>query len=79
MPTLYESSCARRTNENALGAGYPGVFTGNASKHALPFHEAPGFVRSAPMQVAQVLYNPMRFEIGSTSAAAVGTGFVAPA
>jgi ribosomal protein S18 acetylase RimI-like enzyme len=47
----------------ALGAGHPGVFTVNASNHAVSFYESLGFVRTAPMQVARVLYNPMRIEL----------------
>jgi hypothetical protein len=31
----------------------------------VPFYEALGFVRSAPMQVARVLYNPMRLQLDS--------------
>lgn len=38
---------------------HPGVFTVNASNHALPWYAAHGFVRTAPMQVALVPYNPM--------------------
>jgi len=47
------------------GAGHPGMFTVNASNHAVPFYEALGFVRTAPMQVARVPYNPMRVEVVS--------------
>lgn len=39
---------------------HPRVFTVNASNHALPFYEALGFERTAPMQVSIVRYNPMR-------------------
>jgi GNAT superfamily N-acetyltransferase len=53
----------------ALGAGHPGVFTVNASNHAVPFYEALGFVRAAPTQVRQVIYNPMRLELASRLAA----------
>jgi hypothetical protein len=42
-----------------------GAFTVNASNHAVPFYEALGFVRTAPVQVAQVLYNPMRLQMDS--------------
>jgi ribosomal protein S18 acetylase RimI-like enzyme len=52
------------------GAGHAGVFTVNASNAAVPFYEALGFVRTAPMQVAQVRYNPMR--LGSATAPLVG-------
>lgn len=53
---------ARAVALDAGGAAHPGVFTVNASNHALPFYESLGFVRSAPMQVAAVLYNPMRLD-----------------
>jgi len=49
----------------ALGDEHPGAFTVNASNHAVSFYAALGFVRTAPMQVAQVLYNPMRLELAS--------------
>jgi GNAT superfamily N-acetyltransferase len=49
----------------ALGSGHVGAFTVNASNHAVPFYEALGFVRTAPVQVAQVLYNPMRLQVDS--------------
>ena len=39
------------------------MFTVNASNHAVPFYEALGFVRTAPMQVARVPYNPMRVDV----------------
>lgn len=53
----------------------PGVFTVNASNHALPFYASLGFVRTAPMQVAAVLYNPMRFAVTAGAASVL----VAPA
>lgn len=65
--------------EAALAAGGTGVFTVNASNHALSFYEALGFVRTAPMQVAQVLYNPMRLDPDSARGLAADGGFVAPA
>lgn len=40
--------------------GHAGVFTVNASNVSVPFYAALGFERTAPMQVAQVRYNPMR-------------------
>ena len=46
----------------SAGAAHPGAFTVNASNHAVPFYEALGFVRTAPMQVAGVRYNPMRLD-----------------
>jgi GNAT superfamily N-acetyltransferase len=61
--------------ESASGARHPGVFTVNASNHALPFYESLGFVRTAPMQVAAVLYNPMRLDPGP----ATDSVLVAPA
>jgi GNAT superfamily N-acetyltransferase len=61
--------------ESASGARHPGVFTVNASNHALPFYESLGFVRTAPMQVAAVLYNPMKLDLGP----AADSVFVAPA
>jgi len=54
---------ARAVAIDAVGRpAHPGVFTVNASNHALPFYASFGFVRTAPMQVAAVPYNPMRFE-----------------
>lgn len=47
----------------AGAAAHPGVFTVNASNHALPFYVSLGFERTAPMQVADVLYNPMRLAL----------------
>lgn len=58
---------ARRLWETARAAAlaaapdHPGVFTVNASNYALPWYEAQGFERTAPMQVSLVRYNPMRF------------------
>lgn len=58
---------ARRLWETARAAAldgapdHPGVFTVNASNYAVPSYEALGFERTAPMQVAIVRYNPMRF------------------
>jgi len=52
----------------ALGPGHPGVFTVNASNFSVPFYQALGFERTAPMQVDKVRYNPMRL-----SMALVGT------
>jgi GNAT superfamily N-acetyltransferase len=49
-----------RARDAALGPGDAGIFTVNASNHALPFYTALGFERTAPMQVAAVPYNPMR-------------------
>lgn len=46
----------------ALGPGHPGIFTVNASNAAVPFYTALGFERTAPMQVSEVLYNPMRLD-----------------
>ena len=43
----------------AAAPDHPGVFTVNASNYAVPLYEALGFVRTAPMQVAIVRYNPM--------------------
>jgi GNAT superfamily N-acetyltransferase len=60
--------------ESASEARHPGVFTVNASNHALPFYESLGFVRTAPMQVAAVLYNPMKLDLGP----AANSVFVAP-
>ena len=57
---------ARRLWETARAAaldgdpGHPGVFTVNASNHALSLYEALGFERTAPMQLGIVRYNPMR-------------------
>jgi GNAT superfamily N-acetyltransferase len=48
----------------ALAPGHPGIFTVNASNYAVPFYAGLGFVRTAPMQVAAVLYNPMRLTMG---------------
>ena len=66
--------------------GHAGAFTVNASNHAVPFYEMLGFVRTAPMQVAQVVYNPMRLELGPSVGPGAGSGatagdarFVAPA
>jgi hypothetical protein len=42
---------------------HPGAFTVNASNHALPFYVSLCFERTAPMQVADVLYNPMRLAL----------------
>jgi len=52
----------------ALGPDHPGAFTVKASNHAVPFYESLGFVRSAPMQVSTVCYNPMRLALGSGGA-----------
>jgi ribosomal protein S18 acetylase RimI-like enzyme len=41
--------------------GHSGVFTVNASNYAVPSYLELGFERTAPMQVASVRYNPMRF------------------
>jgi GNAT superfamily N-acetyltransferase len=65
--------------DHALGVGHAGAFTVNASNHAVPFYEALGFVRSAPMQVAQVLYNPMRLDPDSAAGVAVDARFISPA
>lgn len=69
------SSLWETGRDAALGAGHPGFFTVNASNHAVPFYEALGFVRTAPMQVARVLYNPMRLELDSS----LDSRLVAPA
>lgn len=60
--------CARAA---ALAPGHQGVFTVNSSNHAVPLYESLGFVRSAPMQVARVRYNPMRLDPALVRAAAV--------
>lgn len=57
--------CARAA---ALAPGHLGAFTVNSSNHAVPLYEALGFVRSAPMQVARVRYNPMRLDAALTRA-----------
>lgn len=45
----------------ALEAGNPGVFTVNASNHAVPVYEKMGFVRTAEMQCKNgIYYNPMQ-------------------
>jgi GNAT superfamily N-acetyltransferase len=70
---------ARRLWETARSAaldasaatGHPGAFTVNASNVAVPFYEALGFVRTAPMQDGDIRYNPMR--LGSARAPLVGT------
>lgn len=49
---------------SALDAAHPGVFTVNASNHALPFYAALGFVPTAPAQAGIVRYNPMRLVLG---------------
>lgn len=58
----------------ALQSGHPGIFTVNASNVAVPVYLALGFERTAPMQVARVLYNPMRLVCtpSTDSAALVG-------
>ncbi len=61
---------AARAAALAADGGHAGVFTVNASNAAVPFYAALGFERTAPMQVARVLYNPMR--LGSASAPFVG-------
>ncbi|ALK96956.1 hypothetical protein AB595_04595 [Massilia sp. WF1] len=45
------------------GPGHPGVFTVNASNHALPFYAALGFVPTKPMQMGIVRYNPMHLVV----------------
>jgi hypothetical protein len=55
------------------------VFTVNASNHALPFYESLGFVRTAPMQVAAVPYNPMRLDLSPSGDPGADSVFVAPA
>lgn len=54
--------------EAALGPDHPGAFTVNASNHAVAFYESLGFVRTAPMQVSTVCYNPMRLALGAGGA-----------
>ena len=62
---FHRRGIARRLWETARAAAlaampdHPGVFTVNASNYALPWYEALGFVRTAPMQVSLVPYNPM--------------------
>jgi GNAT superfamily N-acetyltransferase len=56
----------------ALVPGHAGIFTVNASNVSVPFYAAIGFERTAPMQVAQVRYNPMRL-VEPASAPLVGT------
>lgn len=65
----------------ALGTGHAGVFTVNASNVSVPFYGALGFERTAPMQVAQVLYNPMRLvdACADQPLAAGGAALVDPA
>lgn len=68
--------CARAA---ALAPGHPGVFTVNSSNHAVPLYESLGFVRSAPMQVARVRYNPMRLDpalVRTAADAAMSDAFV---
>ena len=69
---FHRRGVARRLWETAkqaaLGPGHPGAFTVKASNHAVPFYESLGFVRSAPMQVSTVCYNPMRLALGSGGA-----------
>lgn len=61
---FHRRGVARRLWETAraaaLGPGHPGVFTVNASSHALPFYASIGFVPSAAMQSGIVRYHPMR-------------------
>ena len=45
------------------GPGHPGVFTVNASNHALPFYATLGFVPTKPMQMGIVRYNPMHLVV----------------
>lgn len=53
--------------EAALAAGNPGVFTVNASNHALPVYVAWGFARTAPTQFVKGLYfTPMRLELAAS-------------
>lgn len=49
--------------EAALAAGNPGLFTVNASNHALPVYEAFGFVRTDGTQCKNgIYYNPMQLD-----------------
>jgi len=49
-------------HDAALERGGDGVFTVNASNHAVPVYAAFGFERSAPTQCVKGLYfNPMRY------------------
>ncbi|MGJ9419541.1 GNAT family N-acetyltransferase [Massilia sp. CMS3.1] len=53
--------------EAAMTRGASGVFTVNASNHAVPVYAAFGFERSAPTQCVKGLYfNPMRCELATT-------------
>jgi ribosomal protein S18 acetylase RimI-like enzyme len=65
---FHRRGIARRLWETArraaIGPGHPGVFTVNASNHALPFYASLGFVPTAPTQVGIVRYNPMRLAPG---------------
>ena len=69
---FHRQGIARRlwdaAREAALGPDHPGPFTVNASNHAVPFYESLGFVRTAPMQVSTVCYNPMRLALGAGGA-----------
>jgi ribosomal protein S18 acetylase RimI-like enzyme len=65
---------ARRLWGTALAAAldgatdHPRAFTVNASNYALPWYQALGFERTAPMQVAVVRYNPMRLALAAAGA-----------
>jgi GNAT superfamily N-acetyltransferase len=63
----------------ALQPGHAGVFTVNASNVSVPFYAALGFERTAPMQVAQVRYNPMRLGPGPSASGAAGADLVGAA
>jgi len=68
---FHRRGIARRLWETAraaaLDAAHPGVFTVNASNHALPFYAALGFVPTAPTQEGIVPYNPMRLGLAGRS------------
>ena len=51
-----------RVKEDSMAQGNAGVFTVNASNHAIAAYEGLGFRRTEPTQEKNgVLYNPMRF------------------
>lgn len=55
----------RHAREEAIARGNPGVFTVNASNHAVAVYEAMGFRRTGPMQLKNGIYfNPM--QLGGT-------------
>jgi GNAT superfamily N-acetyltransferase len=72
---FHRRGIARRLWETALEAAldpaHPGVFTVNASNHALPFYAALGFVPTAPTQEGIVRYTPMRLVLADRERAFV--------